>query len=84
MNSFYKYLIIFKTTNLDNASFEKNRNNRANGRDALIRYINNLSLSDMDSVRTQASMLSMVTSQPEEITRSSEVRHSNLSLMSYR
>ncbi len=40
----------------------------------LIQYVNNLSISDMDSVRTQAGMLSMITSQTDEITRDIQVK----------
>ena len=50
-----------------------NRNSRSKARDALIYYINNISISDMDSVRTQLGMLAMITSQTDEITRSSGV-----------
>ena len=58
---------------MNNEHFEINRNQRSQVRDALINYINNLSISDMDSLRTQAGMLSMLTSQTDEITRNSEV-----------
>jgi hypothetical protein len=39
----------------------------------LIKYINNISISDMDSVRTQSGMLTMITSQTDEITRDIQV-----------
>jgi hypothetical protein len=53
--------------------YESNRNLRSQARDSLILYVNMISISDMDSLRTQAGMLSMLTSQTDEITRSSEV-----------
>ena len=53
--------------------YELNRNERANARETLSTFLNNISISDMDSVRTQAGMLSMITNQPEEITRKTEV-----------
>jgi len=53
--------------------YQINRNLRSKARDALIFYVNNISISDIDSMRTQAGMLSMLTSQTDEITRTSEV-----------
>ena len=53
--------------------YELNRNQRSKARDALILFVNNLSISDMDSMRTQAGMLSMLTFQTDEITRISAV-----------
>ncbi len=50
-----------------------NRNKRAKLRGILIKYINNISISDMDSVRTQAGMLVLATSQTDEITRDIQV-----------
>ncbi len=50
-----------------------NRNKRSKLRGILIKYINNISISDMDSVRTQAGMLVMATSQTDEITRGIQV-----------
>jgi len=55
------------------SSFEINRNLRSKARDALIGFVNNISISDMDSLRTQAGMLAMLTSQTDEISRISEV-----------
>ena len=52
-------------------AYEQNRNKRADLRDAITNYINNISISDLDSVRTQASMLAAVTSQTDELTRKS-------------
>ena len=51
-----------------------NRNLRSKARDALIRFVNNISIADMDTIRTQAGMLSMITSETNEITRKSEVK----------
>ena len=56
-----------------NSFYESNRNLRSQARDSLIAFVNMISISDMDSLRTQAGMLSMLTSQTDEITRSSEV-----------
>lgn len=53
--------------------YQINRNLRSKVRDALIIFINNISISDMDSLRTQAGMLSLLTSQTDEITRISAV-----------
>ncbi len=54
--------------------YELNRNERAKVRDSLISYVNTISISDMDTVRTQAGMLSMLTSQIDEISQKSEVK----------
>ena len=62
------------------STYEANRNQRADTRDALITYINNISISDVNSVRTQSSMLATVTSQTDEISRKSAV---NLKILSY-
>jgi len=51
-----------------------NRNERAKARDFLISFVNAISISDMDAVRTQAGMLSMLTSQIDEISQMSEVK----------
>ena len=53
--------------------YEVNRNQRSESREAIISYINSISISNMDTVRTQAGMLSMLTSQTDEISRKSEV-----------
>ena len=66
-------LLLLKNLNMDKIQYELNRNKRSKTRDALIVFINNISISDMDSVRTQIGMLSMITSQTDEITRKSEV-----------
>ena len=60
------------------STYEANRNQRADTRDALITYINNISVSDVNSVRTQSSMLATVTSQTDEISRKSAVNLNNL------
>jgi hypothetical protein len=54
--------------------YEANRNLRSQARDSLIAFINMITISGMDSLRTQAGMLSMLTSQTDEITRNSEVQ----------
>ena len=50
-----------------------NRNLRSQARDALAIFLNNFSISDMDSIRAQLGMLSKLTSQTDEISRKSEV-----------
>ena len=50
-----------------------NRNKRANTRDALVKFINDLSISDMDSVRTQLGLLSLISGQTDELSRASGV-----------
>ena len=64
-----------KSQNVNLEIYNNNRNRRANTRDALIQFINSLSISDMDSIRTQAGMLSLLTSQTDEISRKSEVKN---------
>ena len=49
--------------------YNVNRNKRAKTRDALSKFVNSLSISDMDSVRTQLGLLSMISSQTDEISR---------------
>ncbi len=53
--------------------YEVNRNQRSHMRRILIEYINNISIFDMDTVRTQSGMLTMITSQTDEITRDIQV-----------
>jgi hypothetical protein len=53
--------------------FEFNRNKRSQSRDVLSKYVNNLSISNMDSVRIQLGMLSMLTNQADELSRNSLV-----------
>ncbi len=62
-----------KTPAIDKYQYDLNRNKRSQARDSLINYINNISIFDMDSVRTQLGMLVMVTSQTDEISRNSGV-----------
>jgi hypothetical protein len=57
------------------------RNHRAQARDALAFFINNLSVSDMDSIRTQIGMLSMISSQTDEISRKTEVTNIKLNFI---
>ena len=54
-------------------SYQISRNIRANARTALIDFVNNISVSDMDSVRSQIGMLALLTSQSDELTRNSAV-----------
>ena len=53
--------------------FESNRNIRSQSRDVLSKYVNNLSISNMDTVRIQLGMLSILTSQSDELSRKSLV-----------
>jgi hypothetical protein len=53
--------------------FESNRNIRSQSRDVLSKYVNNLSISNMDTVRIQLGMLSILASQSDELSRKSLV-----------
>jgi hypothetical protein len=68
-----KYLFEFKMPNISLFMYEVNRNQRSHMRRILIEYINNISIFDMDTVRTQSGMLTMITSQTDEITRDIQV-----------
>ena len=68
-------IYFFKSQNMNKETFETNRNLRAQAREALSKFVNGLSISDMDSVRTQASMLAILTGQSDEITRNAEVNY---------
>jgi hypothetical protein len=71
----YIFFVQIKNPNMtSNSLYESNRNLRSQARDSLISFVNMISISDMDSLRTQAGMLSILTSQTDEITRSSEVQ----------
>jgi len=78
---FYLYLsnslgispFLFKSSNMDKVKYDLNRNQRSKTRDSLIGYINSISISNMDSIRTQIGMISMITAQTDEISRNSEV-----------
>ena len=54
--------------------YESNRNKRAQTRDSLSQYLNKISISSMDSVRMQLGMLSMITSQTNELSRRTQVK----------
>ena len=56
---------------INDDQFDVQKNERSKTRDCLISFVNNITISDMDSARAQSSMLSVVTSQPDEITRKS-------------
>ena len=60
---------------MTNILYESNRNLRSQTRDSLSQYINNISISTMDSVRAQLGMLSLLTSQTDEISRKAEVKN---------
>ena len=53
--------------------FESNRNIRSQSREVLSKYVNNLSISNMDSVRIQLGMLKMLTKEADELNRNSLV-----------
>ena len=67
------YIWKIKNINITGALFQINRNQRSQVRDSLAAYINEFSISNMDSIRTQAGMLSMLSSQTDEISRQTEV-----------
>ena len=58
---------------MDKVKYDLNRNQRSKTRDSLVGYINSISISNMDSIRTQIGMISMITAQTDEISRNSEV-----------
>ncbi len=58
---------------MTNFLYDQFRNTRSQSRDSLSKYINNLSISTLDSVRTQLGMLSLLSSQTDELSRNSEV-----------
>ena len=72
---------ITKSLNLTADQFELNRNQRAKTRLALAQFVNGLSISDMDSVKTQAGMLHILSSQTDEITRITGVNQKNLCVL---
>ncbi|CAF0863211.1 unnamed protein product [Brachionus calyciflorus] len=57
------------SSNIDESQYEMNRNERANMRDFIGNYINNLSISDISSIKFQSSMLKELTAQTDEISR---------------
>jgi hypothetical protein len=63
-----------KNSNITNILYEYYRNQRSSLRDTLVvSFINDMSISDMDSIRTQLGMLTMMSSQTNEITRQTQV-----------
>jgi len=62
-----------KNKEMSKTIYESNRNKRSQSRDSLSKFVNNLSISNMDSVRIQLGMLSMLTLQSDELSRSSQV-----------
>lgn len=59
----------FKTSGLTQTQYEINRNIRANIREYLGHFIPNISISDINSIKFQASLIAMVTAQSDELTR---------------
>lgn len=55
------------------ALYESNRNKRSLARDFISKFLNNLSISNMDSVRTQLGLMTMLSSQTDELSRNSLV-----------
>ena len=53
--------------------YNKHRNKRSQSRDTLILFINDLSIFDLDSIRSQLGMLSLISRQTDEISRVSVV-----------
>ena len=53
--------------------YESNRNKRSKSKDSLCKFVNNLSISNMDTIRIQLGMLSMLTIQTSELSRKSQV-----------
>jgi hypothetical protein len=68
-----KNLIFLKSDNITFSQFESNRNKRSQARECLSHYLNKISISSMDSVRMQLGMLSMITSQTNELNRKTQV-----------
>jgi polycystin 1L2 len=56
---------------LSEEEYEIERNARATVRDCMINYVNNISISDLESVQSQAGLLSSLTSSTDEMTRDS-------------
>jgi hypothetical protein len=54
--------------------YELNRNKRAELRDALVMFVNNVSVASIDNIRMQASTLSTLTGIADEITRELAVK----------
>jgi hypothetical protein len=49
--------------------YQLNRNRRAELRDALVMFVNNVSVASIDNIRMQASTLSTLTTIADEVTR---------------
>ena len=64
---------MFKSKNMTYGLYESNRNKRSKSRDSLTRYVNGLSISNMDSIRLQLGMLSILSSESDELSRESGV-----------
>lgn len=62
-----------KAQNMNGDLFNQHRNKRSQSRDALVMFINDLSIFDMDSIRSQLGMLSLISRQTDEISRISGV-----------
>ena len=52
-----------------------NRNKRSKTRDALAKFIYGLSISNMDSIRSQLGLLSLISCQTDEISLELGVKH---------
>ena len=59
------------TPAMTSSVYEEKRNLRSNVKDVLVSFAAKLSVSDMNSLRSVASMLATLTSQPDELTRNS-------------
>jgi hypothetical protein len=65
--------MVVKYKALNSTEYEANRNYRANVRDKIVSFVNDLSVFDMDSIKAQGSLLASLTTQTDEITRKSGV-----------
>ncbi len=69
-----KFHLILKNENVtSDYIYWINRNQRSQARETIAEFVNYLSISDMDSIRIQLGLLSMFTSQSNEMTRKTEV-----------
>lgn len=67
-------ILSFKTSGISQTSYTDNQNTQAALRDFLSNFINNISITDINSVTNQAAMLSQLTSQTDQITRNTAVK----------
>ena len=63
------FFIFLEKSGVDEKQYEINRNLRSDLRDFLSDFVNNMSISDINSIKLQSSMLKELTGQTDEITR---------------